>query len=247
MTPAVIRKATAADIPALHALEAANFSKVANASALGGFLFADTNTAEMMLNEAVAEPLRMFVSVAEFEREVVGFAFAIFSSLPGTGQPDPRNMVLQYLAVDPSQRRQGVGRALVEHIVTRVTPLRQDVILAHVPAAEAEFYRRCGWEVLPAEAGFGWLPFNDFLRADFPDPEIGYEHVAALILRPRALRRSFAFTRVTDAPTADAMLVIEALIDSGELDPRDLDGGTLSMLRISRGSRDRRAWEVNKR
>ena len=238
MPSLIVRNATRLDIPSLRRLEHAHFTDVAAASR-GGFMFDRERFATPAVDDAFAGPRRMFVSVAELDNEVVGFAYAQPFSLPGAGEIDPRNMLLQFLAVDSGSRRQGIGRQLVDHIESRVLRYRQDVMVAHVPADEADFYRRSGWEVLAATAGFAWLPFNDFLRADVPDPAIGFEFLAARVLRPRAIRKSFGFPSLTGRPTADAIAILEELVARGDIDQRDLDEGTLTMMSMARFTRGR--------
>lgn len=228
-----IRASTPADQPALALLERRHFPMLRDQ------LFDDPELTRFSLDEQISDPLRVFTSVAEIGGVIEGFATALPFSLPGTGQIDPRNMLLQYLAVNANYRRQGLGRLLVEHIEERIEPHRQNVIVAHVPAAETTFYRRTGWEVMGVNAGFAWLPFNEMLHADFPDPQIGFEHMAAKVLRPRAVRRWFGFPRVTNAPVADAALVLEALIARGDLDFADLDADTRQVLVISQLARRR--------
>lgn len=226
-----IRASTPADQPTLALLERRHFPMLRDQ------LFDDPELTRYSLDGQLSDPLRVFTSVAEIDGVIEGFATALPFSLPGTGQIDPSNMLLQYLAVNEDHRRQGLGRLLVEHIEQRIKPHRQNVIVAHVPAAETAFYRRTGWEVMGANAGFAWLPFNDMLRADFPDPQIGFEHMAAKILRPRAVRRWFGFPKVTTAPIADAAMILEALIARGDLDFADLDEDTRQMLFISQLAR----------
>ena len=236
--PVNIRSATLSDLPEIRRLEHAHFSDVA-ASSRGGYLF-DLPGAEALVDEAFGAPRRMYVSVAEDDGNLVGFAAAYPFTLPGEGEIDPRNMLLQFLAVDDSHRRQGIGQRLVEHIESRFEPLRQLVMIAHVPAAQAAFYRQTGWEVMAATAGFAWLPFNDFLRADFPDPHIGFEHLAARVIRPQGIRKWWGFPRLSDSPTSDAIAILEGLIERGDIDLNDLDEGTRTMISISRFERERR-------
>jgi GNAT superfamily N-acetyltransferase len=236
MPDPLIRTSKSADQPALDVLERRHFPAQPG-KPHSGYLLGDNDLARASLDDGLAAPHRSLVSVAEIDGTIEGFALAFPFSLPGNGALDPNNMLLQYLAVNENHRRQGIGVQLLEHLEERIKPHRQNVIVAHVPEAEAEFYRRAGWEVMAPTAGFAWLAFNDFLRADYPDPQIGYEHLAAKILRPRAIRRWYGFPRVTNAPVADATIILELLIERGDLDMADLDEGTAQMLAIGRLSR----------
>ncbi len=233
-----VRAATLADRAVLEVLERRHFPAVPGRPH-SGYLFGDSLEAHAALDESFSAPRHVFVSVAEVAGAIEGFAMALPFSLPGTGQLDQSNALLQFVAVNEEHRRAGVGRALLEHIEARLTSARQNVVVAHVPASSADFYRAAGWLVMAPTAGFAWLPFNDFLRADFPDPEIGYEHMAAKVLRPRAVRRWFGFPQVSSAPTADATLILEALVARGDIALADLDEGTLQMLAISQVARSR--------
>jgi hypothetical protein len=219
-----VRAAAPADRPALEVLERRHFPAKPG-KPHSGFLFEDTPEARASLDENLAGPLHFFVSVAELDGNLEGFALALPFALPGPAQLD---------------RTQGIGRALLEHIETRLKAARQNVVVAHIPTSATDFYREASWLVMGPTAGFAWLPFNDFLRADFPDPEIGYEHMAAKLLRPRAVRRWFGFPQMTNAPTADATLILEALIARGDVDRGDLDEGTLQMLTIGQWTRHQR-------
>jgi len=236
MPDPLIRASTPGDQPALDVLERRHFPAQPG-KPHSGYLFGDSDLARLSLDDGLAAPHRSLVSVAEINGAIEGFALAFPFSLPGNGALDPNNMLLQYLAVNEDHRRLGIGRRLLEHLEARIAPHRQNVMVAHVPAAEAEFYRRARWEVMAPTAGFAWLAFNDFLRADYPDPHIGYEHLAAKLLRPRALRRWYGFPRVTNAPVADATIILEALIERGDLNVADLDEGTAQMLAIGRINR----------
>lgn len=107
-------------------------------------------------------------------------------------------------------------------------------MVAHIPASESEFYRQLGWLVMAPGAGFAWLPFDDMMRADFPDPDVGYEQMAAKLLRPKSVRRWFGFPFSTGAPIADASVVLEALLSRGDINVRDLDETTVQMLAMHR-------------
>lgn len=226
--PTNIRAARPSDWPRLSYLERTYFSELRD----GGRWF----------NDAFLQPTtvgglggrRSFVSVAELRGVVEGFALAFAYSFPGTGDLDPQNMLLQYLAVSDEHRRAGIGRELLEHVEERLAPHRQNVMIAHVPAGEAEFYRRTGWTVAGREYGFAWIAFNNFMRADAPVRGSDYEHIAAKILRPAAIRTSFEFPSLTSAPISDAVTALEQLLDRGALDIHDLDEGTRQMLSFVR-------------
>jgi GNAT superfamily N-acetyltransferase len=95
-------------------------------------LFDDPELTRYSLDEQLSNPLRVFTSVAEIDGVIEGFATAMPFSLPGTGQIDPSNMLLQHLAVNKDHWRRGLGRLLVEHLEQRINPHRQNVIAAHV-------------------------------------------------------------------------------------------------------------------
>ena len=64
--------------------------------------------------------------------------------IAGVGGLDLNEIRLLY--VDPGHQRQGVGRALLEHLERMVPPaLFADIFLYATPSAET-FYRACGYE-----------------------------------------------------------------------------------------------------
>ncbi len=55
---------------------------------------------------------------------------------------------VRLLYVDPGRQRQGIGRALLEHLERMVPPaLFSDIFLYSTPGAES-FYRECGYQSL---------------------------------------------------------------------------------------------------
>jgi ribosomal protein S18 acetylase RimI-like enzyme len=224
-----VRQAVLNDLRALASLEHEHFPAVAG-QYHSGFIFDHAEMAEYFLSGAMPELGRFFIAVATIDEEVVGFASTRPSSFPGNGGLDPKNILLQYVAVSALHQRQGIARALLEHLETRIALLRQDVILAHIPTAQIGFYRKVGWEIIAERSGYAWLPFNDFLRADFPDPEIGFPHVAVKVLRPAAIRLSYVFPLDIGLPLPDACKVLALLLARGDIDARDLDQGTTTML-----------------
>ncbi|MEV7762038.1 GNAT family N-acetyltransferase [Curtobacterium flaccumfaciens] len=221
------------DAAELLQLERTYFPAVAGQTH-AGYLFADPELSKLTLTEHLAAPVRSFTIVAEDDGKVVGFAMAAPWSFPGTGELDPSDMVLQYVAVDSEHRRQGIASALIAEITARATSARQNALVAHIPEASADFYRSIGWEVLSPQRGFAWVPFQAHLRADVADPELGYPLMASKVLRPRAIRTTFGFPVVSGRPTFDAATTLLALVESGEIDTRDLDDETNSMIDMAR-------------
>ncbi|SDK35329.1 Acetyltransferase (GNAT) domain-containing protein [Cryobacterium psychrotolerans] len=199
-----------------------------------GYLYEDSELAALTLTEGVAAPLRSFTLVAEVGGELVGFAAAVPSSFPGTGQIDPSAMLLQYLAVDPDRRHEGIGSALVADIERRSVFSRQNVIVAHVPLSQADFYRANGWDVFAEGRGYAWLPFNNMLRADIADPALGFPLMAGKKLRPKAIRSDFDFPIVRGLPMLDASAELVRRIDTGHIDVHDLDEDTRGIVNMSR-------------
>lgn len=113
-----------------------------------GYLYSSTDVATKKLTEKIAVPNRAYTIVAEDKGDIVGFAAAAPQSLPGIGQIDRSNMLLNYLAVDPARRREGIGSVLIAEIERRSKASLQHVIVAHVSHDEAATYRANGWTVL---------------------------------------------------------------------------------------------------
>lgn len=198
-------------------------------------LFADADYAQKALTEALADTERVFVSVAELDGEAIGCAVASPLALPGEGNGSDRwSMVLQVLFVETDFRSRGVATALLEHVEERCRAARQWVIVAHVPGSAASSYRNAGWEVLAPGSGFAWLPFGHFLRGDIPDPDIGFGLEAVKVLRPKSMRRTFAFPVETHRPFFDAASELLRIIETGDIDVRDLDDATRESLTIGR-------------
>jgi ribosomal protein S18 acetylase RimI-like enzyme len=186
-----------------------------------------------MLTEETAVRMRSFTIVAELDGAIVGFAVATPWRLTDKSIV-PSDMALQYLAVDPQHRRSRIGTLLVEEIERRAKQARQDVIVAHVPHIESAFYQALGWEVADDDFGYAWLPYMNHMRADLGDPALGFPLVAAKVLRPKAIRRSFTFPLTTRRPMQDAAVELANLIDRGEIDERDLDSDTRGMVGMAR-------------
>lgn len=194
-------------------------------------LFADAAYAQMALTEEFVSSERVFASVAELGGMPMGCAIAMPLLFPGRRDGvDPRSMVLQVLYVEPEFRTRGVAAALLLDIEARCRAARQWVVVAHVPDSAAGAYRNASWEVLEPGFGFGCLPFGDFLRGDVPDPHLGFGRVAAKVLRPKALRRSFDFPVATNMPIFDALSQLLRIIAAGDVDERDLDDLTRAWL-----------------
>lgn len=195
-----------------------------------GYLFENEQLSRTTLTEPEAAPLRVFILVAESAETIVGFAAAVPSRLPGLGSIDPTAMLLQYVAVDPEWRRQGIAAALVGEIERRSVAARQNVIVAHVSESSADFYRHQGWDVFPPRRGFAWVPFKEHIRADLPDPEIGFPLMAAKVLRPGMIQHTFDFPIRLGAPMADATLELSRRIDAGQIRRSTLNGETQDFL-----------------
>ncbi|TFD07812.1 GNAT family N-acetyltransferase [Cryobacterium sp. TMT1-66-1] len=233
MTDFLLRFGKPTDAPVLLDYERAYFPAVPGQHH-AGYLYADAELARIMLTEELAAPLRAFTIVAEKDDKIVGFAAAAPWSLPGTGQIDPAHILLQYLVVGPAHRRSGIAKARVAEIERRALGARQNVIVAHVPPTESDFYRAIDWEVVVDGRGYAWLPFGSHLRADIGDSSVGFPLMAAKVLRPRAIRRTFDFAIVSGRPTHDAATELMHIVDSGDVDLRDLDEGTRSMVDLAR-------------
>jgi predicted N-acetyltransferase YhbS len=229
-----IRFGKPTDAPALLDYERRYFPAVPGRHH-SGYVFAHAELAKATLTEAFAAPNRLFTIVAEKADNIVGFATASPWSFPGEVRHiDPDHMLLQYLAVDPDHRRAGIGKALVKEIERKAVGARQNVIVAHVPPIEADFYRSMNWEVVDKGRGYAWLPFKDLLRADNGDSNPGFPLMAAKVLRPKAIRRTFDFEIVTGRPMGDAATELMHMVDSGDVESRDLDADTLSMVSMAR-------------
>lgn len=143
-------------------------------------------------------------------------------------------MNLQYLAVQPEHRGQGLGAALVKKIITRSQKARQNLIHAHIPVDQVGFYERLGWKVEPEGHGLGWLPYGDHLRADAGDPAFGFPLMASKVLRPRGVLQIFPYPVVTGRPTLDASMEAARLVDAGDLDPSQFDEFTRDFVQMGR-------------
>ena len=219
-----MRQATCTDYDAICAIERVSFPRTAE------HIFAGDPRAALLLNPtAPRNPFR--IAVAEQGSQVVGFVVArpyTFATVPV--KTSSSDSLLERIAVAPDLRRSGVGLALITELERKLTQIHQDVIVAHVPEGQAEFYCRAGWTVLAQGRGLAWLPFLSHLRADGPISGSGYDRFAYLVLRPRALRTVFDFRQRTSQPLADAADALKELIDRGEIDPRDLDDFTAALL-----------------
>lgn len=202
-------------------------------------MFAHKEVAAASLDETRAAPHRLFTIVAERAGAVVGFAVGMPWALPGIRgvrkNLDKTHMVLMYLAVDPDHRRRGIAKALVAEVENRARSARQNVLIAHIPEGEAGFYRRTDWEVAPAGHGYAWLPFMLHLRSDVGDP--GYPLIAAKVLRPKAIRLTFTFPIDTGRPGHDSATRLMQMIDTGDVDERDLDSETKGLVDMARRGR----------
>ena len=234
MTDVLIRFGNPTDAPALLDYERRFFPAVPGQHH-GGYVFAHAELAEASLTEAFAASIRLFTIVAEKGDKIVGFATASPWSFPGkVRQIDPDSMLLQYVAVHPHHRRTGIAKAMVEEIERRAIAARQNVIVAHVPSTETDFYRSINWPVVDGGRGYAWLPFGNVLRADAGDSNPRFPLMAGKVLRPGAIRKAFDFAVVTGRPMNDAATVLMHMVDSGDVDSGDLDEDTLSMVSMAR-------------
>lgn len=227
-----IRFATPADREALSALEHEYFpakSGVRHA----GYLYDDEKLAATALTERLAAPMRVFTFVAEVEGDILGFAAGVPSRMT-SGEMDAQTMNLQYLAVQPEHRGQGLGAALVKKIITRSQKARQNLIHAHIPVDQVGFYEGLGWAVEPDGHGLAWLPDGDHLRADAGDPAFGFPLMASKVLRPRGVQHTFRYTVVTGRPILDASMEAARLVDVGDLDPSKFDELTRDFVKMGR-------------
>lgn len=222
--PLRVRQATGTDYDAICAIELVSFPRTAE------HIFARDHRAALLMNPTTPRnPFR--IAVAEQDSQVVGFVVTrpyTFATVPV--QTSSSDFLLERIAVAPDLRRGGVGLTLITELERQLRQVHQDIIVAHVPVGQAEFYRRAGWAVLAQRRGLAWLPFLSHLRADGPISGSGYDCFAYLVLRPRALRTVFAFEQRTTQPLADAADVLTELIDRGEIDRRDLDDFTTALL-----------------
>lgn len=232
MTAPLIRFGTPTDAPALLVYEQGYFPAVPGQHH-AGYLFADPQLAPILLTETIATGMRTFTVVAELNEEIVGFAVATPWQLPD-GTITRSDTLLQYLAVDPEHRRSGIATLLINEIESRARQARQDVIVAHVPHIESAFYRALGWEVVDNDFGYAWLPYMTHMRADLGDPALGFPLVAAKVLRPKAIRRTFTFPLTTRRPIHDAAVELANLIDRGEINESDLDSDTRGMVGMAK-------------
>jgi GNAT superfamily N-acetyltransferase len=66
---------------------------------------------------------------------------------------------IRYMAVDPAQRRQGVGRALLQELEERAIELGILEITLHAREDSVQFYQENGYQVLrPSHTLFGVTP-----------------------------------------------------------------------------------------
>lgn len=233
MVGVTVRFGMPSDASALAELESRFFPARAG-QPHSGYVFAAPELAILLLTEGVAVPRHAFTLVAVRYDVIVGFAAARPFAYPGAGATDMSHMLLQYLAVDTAHRRHGVARELVTELEKRALEARQNVLVAHVSAGSAEFYRRVGWSVIPEGRGYAWLPFATHLHADIADPEIGYPLMAARVLRPKAIRLAFDFPIVHGRPMLDAGAELQRIVEAGTIDFGDLDGVTRATLQIAR-------------
>jgi predicted N-acetyltransferase YhbS len=155
-----IRPAVAADEPALRRIIAAAFQQYD--SALPPAIF-DPYLADLL---AVDERLQNSeVLVAEHDGHAVGTV-----SLYRNGNElelgwPPGSSVFRALAVEPSRRSRGAGRALVTACVERAVAVGADIVGLHTAAfmtAAVRLYERCGFERAPAYD----ITATDVLRID---------------------------------------------------------------------------------
>ena len=227
-----IRFAIPADREAVRALEHEYFpakSGVRHA----GYLYDDEKLAAISLTERLASPMRVFTFVAEVEGDILGFAAGVPSRMT-SGEMDAQTMNLQYLAVQPEHRGQGIGAALVKKIITRSQKVRQNLIHAHIPVDQVRFYEGLGWKVEREGHGLAWLPDGDHLRADAGDPAFGFPLMASKVLRPRGVLQTFPYPVVTGRPTLDASMEAARLVDAGDLDPSEFDEFTRDFVQMGR-------------
>jgi ribosomal-protein-alanine N-acetyltransferase len=133
-----VREATSADLPAILAIERSVFSDPWPASGFQAFL------GELGL-------------VSECDGEVVGYVFARVAG----GEAEVLN-----LAVHPAHRLRGVGRALLERVIERVTRRGADLLFLEVRASNTEaqtFYRKMGFKQVGRRPNYYDRPREDAL------------------------------------------------------------------------------------
>ena len=223
VTSVDLRLATAADYGAICAIERECFPRSKG-------LFANDARAIRLLDPAVPQnPFR--VAVAEGAGRVVGYLVVRPYTLATTAKTASQtDMLLDRVAVTSAFRRMGVGRALLGELAQQAIGVRQDLLVAHVPSSQADFYRAAGWAVLEPRRGLAWIPFMMHIRADGPIKDSEYDRFAYLVLRPRALRTMFEFNLTSQSPFVDAAVELQHRIERGEESRADLDAITIAIL-----------------
>lgn len=152
MTAFTIRKATIADVPALVARLAAMVQAM---ESVGGHPAADENLLHDFLRSRLKEHLPRtdhLYLVADSNAQLVGAAEASIYLLSDVFR-DCRMLHIHAVYVDDSQRRQGIGRALMEAILEwgRVQNCEQAElnVLANNPAKQ--LYESLGFRVFQHE------------------------------------------------------------------------------------------------
>ncbi|MEV7769862.1 GNAT family N-acetyltransferase [Microbacterium sp. NPDC086615] len=228
----LVRFATPADRGALGRIEREYFPAKPGVRH-AGYLYDNAKIAALTLTERLAAPMGVYTFVAEVGGTVVGFAAGTPSRLT-SGELDTQTMNLQYLAVEPQHRGQGIGASLVKRILTRSLKAQQNLIHAHIPINQVRFYEGLGWKVEPEGHGLAWLPAEGHLRADAGDPAFGFPLMASKVLRPRGILRMFSYPVVSERPTLDASMEAARLVDDGELDPSEFDEFTRDFIKMGR-------------
>jgi GNAT superfamily N-acetyltransferase len=102
----VLREATRDDVPAIRQLiqDLAEYEKEPQSAVV---------TEADLLRDGFGERPLFRVVMAEWEREVVGFAFYFFNYSTWQGRP---GLYLEDLFVRPSHRGHGIGKALLVHL-----------------------------------------------------------------------------------------------------------------------------------
>lgn len=98
--------------------------------------------------------------VAEFEGKVVGYAAAepFQRSIGGRyGYPYGEVGIITQVAVTDEWRRQGVGAALLEAATAGLSNYGFSLVQVHITKSLVRWYRKLGWDALPAGWGLAWI------------------------------------------------------------------------------------------
>lgn len=90
-----------------------------------------------------ADPDSLMLGYAEGE-QVLGCV--------GVNVENPQDIVIVHFSVDPTRRNQGIGRKMIEELITQLAP---QSIEAETDDDTIAFYQRCGFEVTEVSEKYG--------------------------------------------------------------------------------------------